>query len=139
MRVPPARHPRCGPGLSKWFADALAVVLAEYLDADAAQHLHEVGLPAAVPHTGQRGDYRRAGPYWLHGMSGHAVSEPPGLASRCGRRVCAVDWHGWHDDYDRPGSSLARRLEAVQTQVSVALGSAPPGLLRAISLTSGRS
>jgi len=48
--------------------------------------------------------------------------------------VCAVDWHDWHDAYDRPDLPLARRLMAVQTQVTVALDSAPPGPLRAISL-----
>jgi hypothetical protein len=52
--------------------------------------------------------------------------------------VSAVNWHGWHDDYDRPGSSLARRLDAVQARVSVALDSAPPGPLRAISLCAGQ-
>jgi hypothetical protein len=36
-----------------------------------------------------------------------------------------VDWHGWHDDYDRQGSPLARRLEAVQVQVKAVLDGAP--------------
>jgi hypothetical protein len=49
-----------------------------------------------------------------------------------------VDWHGWHDDYDRPGSSLARRLEAVQARIRAALDSAPPGPLRVISLCAGQ-
>jgi hypothetical protein len=49
-----------------------------------------------------------------------------------------VDWHGWHDDYDRPGSSLAQRLEAVQARIRAALDSAPPGPLRAISLCAGQ-
>jgi hypothetical protein len=49
-----------------------------------------------------------------------------------------VDWHGWHDDYDRPGSSLARRLAAVQAQVKTVLDSAPPGPLRVISLCAGQ-
>jgi len=49
-----------------------------------------------------------------------------------------VDWHDWHDVYDRPDSPLARRLMAVQTQVTVALDSAPPGPLRAISLCAGQ-
>jgi hypothetical protein len=49
-----------------------------------------------------------------------------------------VDWHGWHDAYDCPDSSLARRLVAVQTRVRVALDSAPPGPLRAISLCAGQ-
>ncbi len=25
-----------------------------------------------------------------------------------------MDWHAWHDDYDKPGTPLARRLAAVQ-------------------------
>lgn len=49
-----------------------------------------------------------------------------------------MDWHGWHDDYDRPDSSLARRLEAVQVQVRAVLDGAPPGSLRIISLCAGQ-
>lgn len=49
-----------------------------------------------------------------------------------------MDWHDWHDAYDRPDSPLAQRLVAVQTQVRVALDSAPPGPLRAISLCAGQ-
>jgi hypothetical protein len=49
-----------------------------------------------------------------------------------------VDWQGWHDDYDRPDSGLARRLRAVQEQVRVALDDSPPGPLRAVSLCAGQ-
>jgi hypothetical protein len=30
--------------------------------------------------------------------------------------VTEMDWHAWHDDYDKPGTPLARRLAAVQDQ-----------------------
>jgi methyltransferase family protein len=49
-----------------------------------------------------------------------------------------VDWHGWHDYYDRPGSSLARRLKAVQAQIRVVLDGAPAGPLQVISLCAGQ-
>ncbi|MGC5017873.1 SAM-dependent methyltransferase [Micromonospora sp. DT47] len=48
------------------------------------------------------------------------------------------DWYGWHDDYDRPGSPLARRLTEVQRLVGAALDAAPPGPLRAVSLCAGQ-
>ena len=45
-------------------------------------------------------------------------------------------WAQWHEDYDRPGSALARRLVVVQTYLRAALDSlgAPPVVL---SLCSG--
>ena len=49
-----------------------------------------------------------------------------------------MDWHGWHTDYDRPDSALARRLRAVQAQVRTALDDCPPGPLRALSLCAGQ-
>jgi hypothetical protein len=49
-----------------------------------------------------------------------------------------VDWHEWHADYDRPDSSLAQRLRAVQAQIRAALDSSPPGPLRVISLCAGQ-
>ncbi|MDQ2588317.1 class I SAM-dependent methyltransferase [Saccharothrix yanglingensis] len=49
-----------------------------------------------------------------------------------------MDWLGWHDDYDRPGSSLSLRLRAVQAQVRAALDDGPPGPLRVISLCAGQ-
>ncbi|GAA3463879.1 class I SAM-dependent methyltransferase family protein [Saccharothrix longispora] len=49
-----------------------------------------------------------------------------------------MDWLGWHDDYDRPGSPLALRLRAVQAQVRAALDDSRPGPLRAISLCAGQ-
>ena len=48
------------------------------------------------------------------------------------------DWRAWHDDYDVPGSSLARRLEAVQDRIREALDQAPPGPLRAVSMCAGQ-
>jgi hypothetical protein len=49
-----------------------------------------------------------------------------------------VDWHAWHDDYDRPDSPLSRRLRAVQAQVRAALDDSPPGPLRVLSLCAGQ-
>jgi hypothetical protein len=48
------------------------------------------------------------------------------------------DWRAWHDDYDVPGSWLARRLEAVQARIRDALDDAPPGPLRAVSMCAGQ-
>lgn len=48
------------------------------------------------------------------------------------------DWGAWHEDYDKPGTPLARRLAAVQDQIRVALDAAPPGPLPAISLCAGQ-
>jgi Putative methyltransferase len=48
------------------------------------------------------------------------------------------DWRAWHDDYDVPGSGLSRRLAAVQARIRDALDSAPPGLLRAVSMCAGQ-
>jgi hypothetical protein len=49
-----------------------------------------------------------------------------------------MDWRSWHDDYDRPGSWLARRLRVVQQQIRIALDDSPPGPLRVISLCAGQ-
>jgi hypothetical protein len=48
------------------------------------------------------------------------------------------DWLSWHDAYDQPDSSLARRLAAVQDRIRIALDEAPPGPLRAISMCAGQ-
>jgi hypothetical protein len=52
--------------------------------------------------------------------------------------VTERDWFTWHDDYDHPGTALARRLAAVQEQIRAALNTAKPGPLRAISLCAGQ-
>jgi hypothetical protein len=52
--------------------------------------------------------------------------------------VTARDWYAWHQDYDDPGSPLARRLVAVQNQIRAALDAAPPGPLPAVSLCAGQ-
>jgi hypothetical protein len=49
-----------------------------------------------------------------------------------------VDWHAWHDDYDRPASNLARRLRAVQERIRLALDDCPPGPIQVISLCAGQ-
>lgn len=49
-----------------------------------------------------------------------------------------MDWNEWHDEYDRPDSSLARRLVAVQERVRAALDAAPAGSLRVISMCAGQ-
>ncbi|MFV8051852.1 class I SAM-dependent methyltransferase [Mycobacterium sp. 48b] len=49
-----------------------------------------------------------------------------------------VDWHSWHEDYDRPDSSLAHRLRAVQALIKQALDEAPAGPLRVVSLCAGQ-
>jgi hypothetical protein len=49
-----------------------------------------------------------------------------------------VDWHAWHDDYDRPASNLARRLRAVQERIRLVLDDCPPGPIQVISLCAGQ-
>lgn len=49
-----------------------------------------------------------------------------------------MDWKRWHEDYDRPGSRLARRLLAVQEQLRTALDERPPGPIRVVSLCAGQ-
>lgn len=52
--------------------------------------------------------------------------------------VTAGDWLGWHDSYDREGSSLARRLAVVRRRVAEALDAAPPGPVTAVSMCAGQ-
>ncbi len=49
-----------------------------------------------------------------------------------------MDWRTWHDEYDLPGSRLARRLQAVQSQIRDALDSRPPGPLQVVSMCAGQ-
>lgn len=48
------------------------------------------------------------------------------------------DWANWHDSYDDPGSSLARRLDHVRRRIREALDGFPPGPIRAVSLCAGQ-
>lgn len=48
------------------------------------------------------------------------------------------DWRRWHEPYDRPGSSLSRRLAAVQRRILAALDAAPPGPIRVLSMCAGQ-
>jgi hypothetical protein len=52
--------------------------------------------------------------------------------------VTDQDWYAWHDAYESRGSTLARRLAAVQDRVREALDSAPAGPLRVVSLCAGQ-
>jgi len=52
--------------------------------------------------------------------------------------VAGRDWHAWHEAYDDPGSSLARRLGVVQARIAGTLDAAPPGPLRAVSMCAGQ-
>ena len=49
-----------------------------------------------------------------------------------------MDWRGWHDEYDDPGSWMARRLRVVQQWIGTALDAGPPGPLRVVSLCAGQ-
>ncbi|MFL6122799.1 class I SAM-dependent methyltransferase [Actinophytocola sp.] len=49
-----------------------------------------------------------------------------------------MDWRTWHDEYDQPGSWMARRLEVVQHWIRAVLDSSPPGPLRVVSLCAGQ-
>jgi hypothetical protein len=48
-------------------------------------------------------------------------------------------WQRWHDDYDVPDSSLARRLAAVQARVRDAVDGCPPGPVRILSACAGQA
>jgi hypothetical protein len=48
------------------------------------------------------------------------------------------DYHDWHDDYSRPGSSLHRRLQVVIELLGRALDAMAPGPVRVVSLCAGQ-
>jgi hypothetical protein len=48
------------------------------------------------------------------------------------------DWVRWHDAYEDPGSSLARRLVAVQQLIRTFLDGRPPGPVRVVSMCAGQ-
>ena len=48
------------------------------------------------------------------------------------------DYHDWHDDYARPGSSLYRRLQVVLDLLGDALDALPAGPVRVVSLCAGQ-
>jgi hypothetical protein len=52
--------------------------------------------------------------------------------------VSSRDWRAWHEQYDRPDSSLRRRLALVQQRIREALDGAPPGPIRVISMCAGQ-
>lgn len=48
------------------------------------------------------------------------------------------NWVTWHESYDRPGSSLHRRLALVQHRIRQALDIQPPGPIRIVSMCAGQ-
>jgi ubiquinone/menaquinone biosynthesis C-methylase UbiE len=48
------------------------------------------------------------------------------------------DWHAWHENYDRPGTKLSRRLAVVQDRISRVLDAAPPGEISVLSMCAGQ-
>lgn len=48
-----------------------------------------------------------------------------------------TDWGRWHEDYQRPDSSLARRLAVVRRRISEVLDQCPPGPIRVVSMCAG--
>jgi hypothetical protein len=52
--------------------------------------------------------------------------------------VVDKDWVAWHQHYEEPGSSLARRLEVVRDRIRGALDGFPPGPVRVVSMCAGQ-
>jgi hypothetical protein len=48
------------------------------------------------------------------------------------------NWVRWHDAYEDSGSSLSRRLAAVQHHIRLVLDQRPPGPIRVVSLCAGQ-
>ena len=46
-------------------------------------------------------------------------------------------WQQWHENYERPDSSLTRRLAVVQRRIGEALDQCPPGPIRVVSMCAG--
>lgn len=51
--------------------------------------------------------------------------------------MSGVDWQAWHEEYDDPGSDLARRLLVVQEQIHEILAAVPPGPITVVSVCAG--
>jgi len=51
--------------------------------------------------------------------------------------VASTDWSQWHDSYAQPGSSLSKRLAAVQAQIERHLDSTAPNPVRVVSACAG--
>ena len=49
-----------------------------------------------------------------------------------------MDWVRWHGAYDDPASHLSARLERVRWHLAQAIGQAPPGPVRLVSLCAGQ-
>lgn len=49
----------------------------------------------------------------------------------------STDWQQWHENYQRPDSSLSRRLAVVRRRISETLDQCPPGPIRVVSMCAG--
>ena len=52
--------------------------------------------------------------------------------------LCMRDWAAWHEAYDDPSSFLNVRLRMVRQRLSEAIGAAPEGPVRLVSLCAGQ-
>ena len=52
--------------------------------------------------------------------------------------LCMKDWVAWHAAYEDPSSFLSVRLRKVQQRLSEAIGAAPAGPVRLVSLCAGQ-
>ena len=52
--------------------------------------------------------------------------------------LCMRDWAAWHEAYDDPSSFLNVRLRMVRQRLSEAIGAAPAGPVRLVSLCAGQ-
>jgi hypothetical protein len=52
--------------------------------------------------------------------------------------LCMRDWVAWHEAYDDPSSFLNVRLRKVRERLSEAIGAAPAGPVRLVSLCAGQ-
>src|ERR1700733_15219531 len=65
---------------------------------------------------------------------------PGSLPGRVGgKMLCMRDWAAWHEAYDDPSSFLNVRLRMVRQRLSEAIGAAPEGPGRLVSLGAGRA
>ena len=52
--------------------------------------------------------------------------------------LCVEDWAAWHGAYDDPSSFPSVRLRKVRQRLSEAIGAAPAGPVRLVSLCAGQ-
>lgn len=76
----------------------------------------------------------------VHG-SGSGLEQATGLAlvgcRAPGDNEGLTDWRQWHEDYERAGSSLSRRLALVRYRIAEVFDRCPLGPIRVVSLCAG--